>query len=366
METEYRQLWEAYVKKEMAGAAPFLAELGLTLNREQIHIGGERYLQSGRKLVLTGCYRTNNQRAVIKISSDSEGKREIKHEYKTRQALINIKFAYRTFLFPKELVFAKRGRYLIYATAYIEQKNPFLARPLDEQFFLALRAFETQESYQATASSHLKTIRGKFDEISAPRYLSYFDEFEKNILDSDPGNKKVAATLRDAKEKLRQHMVDIERYGGFLVHSDFVPHNFRVSNREIYVLDCVAIHFGNKYEGWARFLNFMLLYNRPLETALTQYIRQNRGEDEYLILQLMRLYKIGFLLRFHAGTLKKTSGDLTELARRRVDFWTDALRSIINDRPLAQEIIETFVQKRNSLRSETEKKRQKEIGHIVN
>ena len=81
---------------------------------------------------------------------------------------------------------------------------------------------------------------------------------------------------------MEEHRTVIERYSGFLTHNDFVPHNLRVSGKEVYLLDYSSMLFGNKYESWARFLNFMIHHNRPLELALANYVRTNRGEEEYL------------------------------------------------------------------------------------
>jgi len=365
MKIESQQDWDTYLKKEISGVTPFLKELGFALEDEQVHIGGERYLMSGHKIVLIGYRLSDKKRVIIKISSDLEKGREIEKERELRKILLNLNFAYKTFLFPEELVFIRRGKYVIYITAYIEQENPFLGRSLEEQFFLALRAFEAQEGAQATASSHIKIIKGKFREVGAKEYLSSFQEFKKTSLANEPGNKKIAEVMSRAEELFSKNFVPIERYSRFLTHTDFVPHNFRVSGRDIYLLDHLSMYFGNKYEGWARFLNFMTLYNRPLELALADYVRQNRGEEEYLVLRLMRVYKIGFLLKYYSDALARTTGDLHTIARLGIDFWTDALQSIIDENILPEEIIRVYNKKRDSLRSEEEKKRQKEIGHTA-
>ncbi|MBI4692184.1 MAG: hypothetical protein HY773_01950 [Candidatus Terrybacteria bacterium] len=371
MKAEYKQEWDMYLKKEIAEITPFLTELGFVLDVEQPHVGGERYLMSGRKIILIGYRKSDGKKAIIKISSDPLEKNEIERERNLREILLNLNFSYKTFLFPEELVFARRGKYVIYATAYIEQENPFLGRSLEEQFFLALRIFEAQEGFHATASSHIKKIKGKFRKSNvhelfasnAREYMLSFEKFEKSVLANDPDNKRVAEVIGRAKEIIFKNHVAIERYSSFLTHADCAPHNLRVSVKDIYLLDYTSMHFGNKYEGWARFLNFMVIFNQPLEIALVDYVRQNRGEEEYLVLRLMRMYKICFLLKYYTEALTKTSGDLHEIARLGVEFWTDALQSIIDNEVLPEEKIRLFNQKRELLRSEEEKKRQKEIGH---
>ena len=39
----------------------------------------------------------------------------------------------------------------------------------------------------------------------------------------------------------------------------------------------------------------MVHHNPDLEKILSEYVRANRGEEEYLSLRLMRVYKLGFL-----------------------------------------------------------------------
>ena len=56
-------------QRELAGARPMLEQLGFILDTTQVHTGGERYLMSGHKLVLTGRRTSDNKRVVIKVSS---------------------------------------------------------------------------------------------------------------------------------------------------------------------------------------------------------------------------------------------------------------------------------------------------------
>ena len=88
--------------------------------------------------------------------------------------LKKINFAYRNFFIPEELLFTKKDGYTIDVTAYIEQERPFIMHELEEQFFLALRAFETQEGVHATTYSHAATIREAFGTMGAREYIQTF------------------------------------------------------------------------------------------------------------------------------------------------------------------------------------------------
>jgi hypothetical protein len=105
----------------------------------------------------------------------------------------------------------------------------------------------------------------------------------------------------------------------------------------------------------------MMLYNPALEQALLQYVRDNRSEEEYLSLRLMRVYKLGFLLSFYAGQLGKASSDVEALAKERIAFWTKALVAVIEDEPLAPRVISDYQTTRDVLRSTEEKERQREL-----
>ncbi len=356
--------WEAYREQELQKFLPVLAKLGFVLDDEQVHIGGERYLMSGQKLVLLGRRASHDKRVVIKVSSQPEGIYEIERERACRAALKRIDFAYRTFFLPEDLLFAPSSNHVISITAYIEEKLAFLNHSLEEQFFLALRAFETQEGAQAVARSHAKIIQKTFGMAGAREYLESFDAFRKSALAADSNNSELSSIFKRGCEFLTAHKTEIERYSGFLVHTDFIPHNFRVVGRDIYLLDHTSIRFGNKYESWARFLNYMIIYNRPLRSALADYVRQNRGEEEYLNLRLMCIYKIGFLLQFYAATLAKTIGDLNALTRARVSFWTSVCEAILDDAPVSEEMVREYERMRDSLRSAEEQRRQKELGQL--
>jgi len=281
-------VWDAYVARERTALEPVLASLGYTLDHVQPHLGGERYLMqaitthSGRKLILLGTRMSDGKRVVIKATGDTSGTRELEHERVCRQALKEINFAYQVLFSPEELLFTTVGARTIFIQAFIEQESTFLARPLTEQFALALKAFKAQESAHATTYKHQRLIERTFGRMDSVEYLKTFERF---------------GAPQAAYEFLQKNKDTIDQYSDFLTHTDFVPHNIRIANGKIYLLDSSSLRFGNKYEGWARFLNFMTLYNPALETALVQYVRDNRTPEESLALRLMRhaIYHSTFL-----------------------------------------------------------------------
>lgn len=363
-ETNYKQGWEKYREHEITAILPLLKNAGFILDRQQPLIAGEKYLMqavttaSGKKLVLLGRDKNNNQ-VVIKTTSDPQGIAEIKHEKKCRAALQKIGFAYQTFFYPQETLFTKIGKTIVSVQEFIESEQSFLNRPLKEQFFLSLKAFKNQESAHATAYKHRKFIKKTFGEKKTDDYIKNFNMFKTYILEKLPEKKQIRNLLKKTEQFLQANTKTIEQYCGFLAHTDFVPHNFRITGDKIYLLDHSSIRFGNKYEGWARFLNFMALYNPELEKMLVEYVRINRTEEESLSLQLMRVYRLAEIIYYYANTLSKTSGNLLALNRTRIDFWGNILQSVLENKKINENIIEEYKKTRDSLRDEEEMERQK-------
>lgn len=355
--------WEEYKKAELENLSRALKELGYTLEKKQPHISGERFLSeavttlNGRKLVLLGRGK-NGEKVVIKAASDKNGAREIERERKCREVLKEIKFAYQTFFTPAEILLTKKDGYTISIQTFVEQEKSFLERPTSEQFALALKAFKGQESAHATTYQHHRLVKKSFGSINANGYIKVFNHFKKNITDSFPTDKKLTEALEKAKKILEENKETIEQYSGFLTHVDFVPHNIRIVGGNIYLLDHSSLRFGNKYEGWARFLNFMTLYNPPLESALTEYVKNNRTEEESLSLKLMRIYRLGEIICYYTDTIDKISGNLRALNLKRIEFWTNVLEALLENKTVPKEIIEKYKSDRDSLRSEEEKERQ--------
>lgn len=352
--------WGAYQEEELTGFAPTFNRLGILLDKKQLHTGGERYLMSGKKLVLTGTREKDGKRIVAKASSDQEGRAEIRYEKEAHDLLQTLAFANDVLLSPEELYFEDGARNTLLVTGFIEQPKVFIARPITEQFFLALRVLEAQEGFHATTYAHEKRVKNVFPVLQSGDYRKGFEKFVKSIRENRSSDAALDTLLEHAKSFLAEHTVVIDRYAPYLAHTDLAPHNMRVSDHGIYLLDYASFHFGNKYEGWARFLNYMLVHNPELEKILSEYVRKNRGEDEYLSLRLMRVYKIGFLLDYYTRALSRTTGDLHTLIEARITLWTSALSAMLEDTPLSAKVVEAYTSARNRLRSAEEVARQKE------
>lgn len=355
-----KEHWEKYRDKEIAHIVPTLNDMGVTLDETQVHVSGERYLQSDKKLVLMG-EKKGSGRIIVKTSTSPKGKAEIGRERRCREILNSINFAYQDFFLPQELFFKEKNGCLLTITSYIEQDQHFIDRPLEDQFFLSLRALETQESVHATAYSHTKIVQDVFGIKNSKEYIREFTTFKEQAVANDPGNEKLRETFEKCYVFLKKGENTIARYSGFLTHSDFVPHNIRIKEQDIYLLDHTSIYFGNKYESWARFINFMVHHNPDLEKILSEYVRANRGEEEYLSLRLMRVYKLGFLVQYYSNTLKKTIGDMHKLMRVRLTFWTKVMNAVLNDTQIDKDTLAQFLRDQNMLRSDEERARRKEI-----
>jgi hypothetical protein len=359
--TAKKQAWERKIEENLMIVSDILGSIGFSLDKEQPHISGERFLMTRDKLVLVGKAEKDGKRVIIKISSHPDGQKEINQEKRARDFLSDLSFSDDTILFPQEIYFGMIKSYLIWICKFIPQDKVFVAHTLEEQFFLILRAFEAQEAFHATTLEHKKNVENVFETFLAEDYLKDFADF-KNIISKNYDDGSLIKTMNQAEKVLRDNGALIKVYCNYLTHTDFVPHNFRVKDHLIYMLDCSAIHFGNKYEGWARFLNYMTIHNPDLEHILSEYVLKNRGKEEYENLQLMRIYKIGFLLKYYAESIKKTSGDLHNLTKKRIEFWHQMMSAVMENKFADKEIIEQYKKERDNLRSEEEKRRQKEFA----
>jgi len=358
------QQWQEYKKRELEQFTPLLTKLGFVLDTQQPHIGGERFLMqalttaSGKKLVLLGRRSSDNARVVIKATRDAQGMDELVRERKNRAFLQKIKFAYQGFFSPEEVLFIKKRSLVVSIQKFIECDRPFLERTLREQFSLALKAFKTQESTHATTYGHERAIRKIFEVLEVKAYLRKYEEFQNIIAAQFPHNTYLRDQLTEGEKLFERNQHTIDQYCGFLTHTDFVPHNFRVVRENIYLFDHSALRFGNKYEGWARFLNFMALYNPALEEALILYVAYNRTAEELLSLKLMRVYRLGEIICYYTKTLSRCSGNLALLNAKRVQFWAALLHAVLHDSALSPEIRATYQRERDALRSHEEKERQ--------
>lgn len=357
-----KHAWESYKKSELEALTPILTEMKIALDAEQPHISGERYLMqavttaSGRKLILLGTD-AEGRRVVIKATRDPMGAAEIRHERVQRALLSKIRFAYGVFHSPEELAFVETRGFTISVQRFIEQAGPFLSRTLEDQFALALGAFRAQESAHAATFGHMRQVRKGFGTMDAKGYLSAFRSFMDEIREGH-GDPETSDLIARAYDSLLEGERTIEQYTGFLTHTDFVPHNFKVVGDEIYLLDHSSIRFGNKHEGWARFLNFMALYNPELEAALTEYFRLNRAPEECRSLSLMRTYRLGEIIAYYVRTVPRSEGDLRRLNEARIGFWSRVLAAQLDGERVAPSEIDAYKSLRDSLRSDDEKRRQ--------
>lgn len=357
-------LWQNYSEKEQRIAEDILKKHGYRLAEKQPHIIGERYVMqavtttSGKKLVLVGKDTKTDRMVIIKTAHDASGIQEIEHERAAKKTLKEIYFGYAVFETPEELLYLKEGGRVFAVYEFIEQEKPFLTYTNEEQFYWALGAFKAQENTHATTYTHLKHIRNTFKTFTAENYKKHLREFVKTIREFSNGFEKLA----EVEALFEKESAVVEQYCGFLTHVDFVPHNFRINHDTVYLLDFSSLRFGNKYEGWARFLNYMTLYNPTVTGWLVEYVEKNRPPEEALSLKLMRLYRLSELISFYIKTLEKADAQLHTLNTKRIHFWYEVLTATLNGTPLPDEILFGYRKARDLLRSEDEKRRQKEIS----
>lgn len=353
--------WGEYCQSEIESLKPILQDLGFVLAEEQVHIGGERYVSGEKKLVLVGQRVKDGLKVIIKVSSDQKGKLEIQRERASRQMLEKIKFAYHVFFTPEEILYQEIDGRIIFITKYIEQECQFLERELKEQFFLALKGLEVQEGVQISTYEHARDISQYFGVWQAADYLQKFAEYQEKARSLLADKQNVLALYDKAKLFLEKNKQAIDLYSGFLTHWDFVPHNLRIYNNNIYLLDHSSLRFGNKHESWGRFINFMCLYNPELAKYLLFYIEKNRPTSEKLSLQAMRVYRLSEIVWHYANTLERADADLKNLNIGRINFWSQLLAAVLEVKELDAAVIDQYKTKRDSLRSIDEKKRQEKL-----
>jgi len=364
MLTDQKRIWEQYCSDELSVLSILLQRKGYILSEVQPHLGGERYLMqavsttSGRKLILYGTHKNGTQ-VVIKASRDQAGQNEISHERQCREFLTSIDFASTIFHTPEELDYFRESGFLISVQKFIDQKLTFLERPLRDQFDYALEAFKGQEGTHATTYKHLSRIKKVYGIRTGDDYVENFAKFHSTVSYLLPEEKPLHRLLSETYGVLSEEINTIDQYSNFLTHTDFVPHNFRIdTNGIMYLLDYSSLIFGNKYESWARFLNFMTLYNTKLESALVKYVTLNRSTEEQRSLTLMRLYRLGEIIRYYTGTLEKSEGNLKQLNEARINFWSEVLKATLDGRSVLEKIRVDYQITRDSLRSDDERKRQ--------
>lgn len=338
-----------------------LAEMcGVTLDEEQLHVGGERAVMSPHKFVLTG-KNAEGRRVVFKCAKHPRGVEEMRLEHNIRTALETLPFSAQNIPLPTETHSGYVNDFLVTITEFIEQEKVFAQYALPEQFFMSLQGLETQEAFHATTREHRSSAIQLFPQTPPHKYIKNFETFMQVTCSVKPEHRPL---LERAYQFLLNNLKTLEVFDGYLMHTDFVPHNFRIKQKQLVLLDYSSFHFGNKYESWARFINYMEVHNPALVPLLTSYIKKDRGEFEYLDLRLMRVYKIGFLLHFYSNAFMQTEGNVHTLADIRLTFWSSALKAVLKDVPVPQREWQAYITARDPLRSETEKKRQREFNIV--
>lgn len=363
----FKTEWVEYCQSELAVLTPILQQQGFTLATDQPHLKGERFLQqavtttSGRKLILFGTD-SSGKKVVIKATRDKDGQREIIHERECRKFLQDIDFAATVLHTPQEIAFIQTNEFIISIQTFIEQSLTFLERTVQKQFSFALSAFKAQEGTHATTFKHKRQIQKVYAIRTAEVYIQHFHTFATNVVAAQKDNATSATLFKTATDILTSHKVIIEQYGNFLTHTDFVPHNFRIdTSNTMYLLDHSSLTFGNKYEGWARFCNFMTLYNPELEKLLTAYVTQNRTVGEQQSLWLMRIYRLGEIIWYYQNATTHSEGNLLVLNQVRVSFWSTVLSHVLKKQELPSAIRDAYIHTRDTLRSGDEMERQQNL-----
>jgi hypothetical protein len=383
--------WQEFVQQEISFFTPILKGLGFEIDIDQPHTKGERGSFRAKKIILLGRRISYNFKVVIKCARYEEGIKELQEEKQARENIKKIDFAYHEFLEPKEILFRNEKMFLIQVTEFIVEEKKFLDRDPNNQFDIAYRSLITQEGIHAVTSKHNKTIKKLFTTFDFNTYRHNLSKFKIIISDfllssgtgalgpliKGPASvrahlckaSEVGGILDLAENEFLQNKHRIQQYSGFLTHTDFVPHNFRVRNdngvERVYLLDHSAIIIGNKHDGWARFLNFCVLHSPIVEKWFTEYFKVNRSKEESESLRLMRIYRLFELVTHHVTIYKNTNEvenkELKELSKKRVFFWLELLQALYENRELDKGLIEDYKNNRDNLRSQSEKERQQVI-----
>ena len=327
----------------------------LTLDDSQPHIGGERALLSPGKLVLMA-KTTTNQPVVVKYSITPAGAKEISQEAKIRRLFEELPFSEQRFLLPRILLHETSHSNNFLVSEFISQTQVLQDYSLEQQFFMSIQSLENQETFHTTTNEHSTYIRDHFEALTTKTYLQSLNDMIAAIIQQRP---TLAPLLTAVQNSFYEHKSIINTFGSYLVHTDFVPHNFRITNNQFYLLDYVSFRIANKYESWARYINFMELHQPVLARLLVSYLQEDRNEHEFTAFWLLRLYRLVFLLNYYCSIFEKTDDDLHVLTEARIVFFCYLLKNIYNKTSIPEELVTNYTKTRDGLRTETEKERQR-------
>lgn len=354
--------WQEFVQQEIDYFKPILNGLGFTIDADQPHTKGERGSFRAKKIILLGNHKLDNKKVVIKCARFEEGVSELLEEKQARESIKKIDFAYHEFLEPEEVYFSSTNDYTIQITEFIQEEMRFTEREPKEQFDIVYKSFVVQEGIHAVTRKHNKQIQEYFKVYDFEDYRKQVSICKEKVTDFLGSESDL---LEKAERDVLQNKYRINQYSGFLTHTDFVPHNFRVRNSRVHLLDHSAIVIGNKHDGWARFLNWAVLHAPMVEKWFEEYFKINRSLEEQESLRLMRLVRLFELAAHHSkiyfDATKCENLELKELSKKRVYFWLEVMRAVFENREVDRQIIEDYKNIRDSLRTQSEKERQKVI-----
>lgn len=329
--------------------------MGFTLLRNQPHITGERSILSLNKLVLLGI-NSKEKKVVIKTAYKNKGKRELELEQRVRSDIEKLITRHGNgFTVPKEIFYGTGDGFLFFITEYINQKKIFTRHNLDQQFIMLKNIIDSKKLSKKSFPWPIYTAK------------IYLTHLKKNIwiISRAYPNKKLTKNLHTVELLFKNKKKVIDKFSNYLIHDDLMPHNFRINNKKIYLLDYSAIAFGNKFSSWARILNYFTFSNPRLEKKITGDFKKNLTIEELECLHLFRLYKAVTLLAYYTKISKDISGKFLKLTKVRIGFWQNFLAKLLDKKLPTKTEIARYIELRDTLRSEEEKKRQKEIGHIT-
>lgn len=365
MEIDAKKIWNDKINKELPIIKALLLDLGYELDEIQPNLMGEKFLMKIDKFVLSAVRIADGKKVIVKVSKDKNGIQEITADRDAMRNLKKMSFALDTIKIAEEYYFDKVSGYTVFIVEFLDQKESMMKLPLEEQFYVTLRAFDILENIYLATKEHKKEVAGKFTVLTAKDYLKKFLQYRDNInkILNDP---EVDEKISTAKNMFKENMKAVERYENFFVHEDFVQQNFRFVDNILYFIDHEALQFGNLYETQARYLNFMLIYSPSLERKYMEYFKKKHEaeEDKIISLKMMRMLKCTQLLDFYAKSLEKTDGKDYELSKARFSFWLDVLENLMNDTELHHSILTEMITTRDRLRSPEEIERQKMIKHL--
>lgn len=360
---DHKKEWESKIATELPKVKGLLLELGYQLDEIQPNLMGEKFLMKIDKFILSAKRISDGQKVIVKISKDSNGIKEIEADRNASKNLEKLPFALDSIKIAEEYYFDKKSGYIIFIIEFLEQETSLMKLPLDEQFYITLRAFDVLENIYLATKEHKKYVKDKFAIYTGELYLQKFTEY-RDTINSILNDPHVDSIISSAKNLFLDNLNSVKKFEDFFVHEDFVQQNFRIKKDMLYFIDHEALRFGNLFETQARYLNFMLVHSPLLEKKYIEHLKINKDPERLTSLRMMRLLKCTQLLEYYAKSLQKTQGNEYAISKIRFDFWLSVLEHLMNDSVIHESIVNEFKDARNKLRSPEEIERQKLIKHL--